>query len=123
MKRDAFTAGGLRIETARDGMGRWFVCWKPHVSVYLRQRRELLKFAAWPAKTPTGDALRSWLDSLEQMDQERVSKSADPLTSEPLTDGTSPSLSQELLATGFGPEVFAGELDASDPNYQSRTVI
>lgn len=134
MKRDAFVAGGLRIETARDWNGRWFVCWKPTVSVYRRTRKEVLKFAAWPAKTPTGDALRSWLDSLEQMDQERVSKNAEPLTSRADTDNipvntdmsvtdTSTSLSPELLATGFGPEVFSGELDETDPQFQTRTVI
>ena len=96
MKRDAFVAGGLRIETARDWDARWFVCWKPHVSIHCRSRKEVLKFAAWPVKTPTGDSLRSWLDSLEQMDQERVTKKE---------KAEDPALSPELLATGWGPEV------------------
>jgi hypothetical protein len=70
-KRDAFTAGGLRIETWFDGE-RHFICWKPDVSVYRRTRKEVLKFAAWPAKTPTGDSLRAWLTSLEDMDEKRA---------------------------------------------------
>jgi hypothetical protein len=89
-KRDAFVSKGIRIETNLDFDGRWFVCWKPDVSIYCRTRKEVLKFTAWPIKTPTGDSLRGWLDGLEQMDQERVSRK----------DG----LSQELLDTGFGPE-------------------
>ena len=100
MKRDAFEAKGIRVETSRDFDGRWFTVWKPNVSIYCRTRKEGLKFAAWPTKTPTGDALRAWLDSLADMDQERVSKSAEPLTSEAPIEHTSSSLSQELLATG-----------------------
>jgi len=130
VKRDAFVANGIRIETARDWTSRWFVCWKPNVSIYCRTRKEVLKFAAWPVKTPTGDSLRSWLDGLEQMDAERTSNltktrsslGAEPLTSEAPIEQTSPSLSQELLATGFGPEVFSGELDDSDPNYATRVI-
>ena len=110
-KRDAFVAGGLRIETSIDASGRWFVVWKPDVSVYVRTRKEVLKFASWPIKTPTGDSLRGWLDQLEAIDQERVSKKAQPLTGGPLMEGKAPNLSQELLATGFGPEVFAEEED------------
>jgi len=78
-KRDAFVANGIRIETARDWTSRWFVCWKPNVSIYCRTRKEVLKFAAWPTKTPTGDALRAWLDSLEAMDAERKGVTAEPV--------------------------------------------
>lgn len=120
MKRDAFVAGGLRIETSRDWDGRWYVAWKPDASMYFRDRKQLLKFCAWPPKTPTGDALRSWLSSMEQMDAERVSGKVEPLTSEPLVEGSGSNLSQELLATGFGPEC---HIDESDPNFQTRTVI
>ena len=78
-KRDAFVAGGLRIETSRDWDGRWFVCWKPNVSVYCRTRKEVLKFASWPVKTATGDSLRSWLTSLEEMDAQRKGATAEPV--------------------------------------------
>ena len=64
MKRDAFVAGGLRIETSIDATGRYFICWRPDVSVYCRTRQEVLRFYRWPVKTPTGDSLRSWLDGL-----------------------------------------------------------
>ena len=119
MKREAFETRGLRIETARDDIGRWFVCWKPHVSVYVRERRELLRFASWPAKTPTGDSLRSWLDSLAAADAEQQQRRTDKLKALEASEG----LSEAVLATGFGPEVFAGELDPSDPNHRTRTVL
>ena len=119
MKRDAFAAKGLRIETSVDWTSRWYVVWKPDVSIYCRTRKEVLKFASWPIKTPTGDSLRAWLDQLEAIDQERVSKKAQPLTGGPLMEGKAPNLSQELLATGFGPEC---HLDESDPNYQTKMV-
>ena len=78
-KRDAFVAGGLRIETSRDWNGRWFVVWKPNVSIYCRTRKEVLKFASWPTKTPTGDSLRTWLDQMEAIDKERKAPTAEPV--------------------------------------------
>lgn len=72
----------------------------------------MLRFIAWPTKTFTGDALREWL------------KSFDPVVDQgpPAHDlQAASSLSDELLATGFGPEVHA--LDESDPNHFTRTVI
>ena len=79
MKRDAFVAKGLRIETWREFDGRVYICWKPDVSIYCRTRKEVLKFAAWPVKTPTGDALRAQLDSWEAMDAERKGKVTEPV--------------------------------------------
>jgi len=119
MKRDAFAAKGLRIETSVDWTSRWYVVWKPDVSIYCRTRKEVLKFASWPIKTPTGDSLRAWLDQLEAIDQERVSKKAQPLTGGPLMEGKAPNLSQELLATGFGPEVFQ---DDEDPTANTKMI-
>jgi len=57
---------------------------------------------------------------MEAIDQERVSKKAQPLTGGPLMEGKAPNLSQELLATGFGPECHG--LDESDPQFQTRTI-
>jgi len=103
-KRDAFVAGGLRIETSRDWDGRWFVCWKPNVSIYCRTRKEVLKFASWPVKTPTGDSLRSWLTSLEEMDAERKSAPAEPVgdanvegSFDPLAHEEDPALSTKMI--------------------------
>ena len=87
MKRDAFVAKGLRIETWREFDGRVFTCWKPDVSIYCRTRKEVLKFAAWPVKTPTGDALRAQLDSWEQMDAERAEKVVEPVAPGAVTAG------------------------------------
>lgn len=66
----------------------------------------MLRFAAWPAKTPTGDELRTWLAELE---------AADSVKAAPLSDKQ-----EEIQATGFGPEC---HLDESDPNFATRTVI
>ena len=113
MKREAFVAGGLRIETARDWDGRWFIAWKPHVSQYFRDPKVMLRWVAWPVKTPTGDSLRSWIASLTAADAERK-------TTASVVEGSAPNLSQEVLATGFGPEC---HLDESDPNHNTRTII
>jgi hypothetical protein len=105
MTQQNFTAPGLIVTRFWD---RWngvsFVAWKPGVSAGFTERKELLKFVAWPAKTPTGDRLREWLSSFEQ-----------PAEVVPVADKT-----VELQATGFGPEC---HLDESDPNYQTRTVL
>jgi hypothetical protein len=78
-KRDAFVAKGLRIETWRDFDGRVYCCWKPHISILCRTRKEVLKFAAWPVKTPTGDSLRAQLDQWEAMDRECKGKVVEPV--------------------------------------------
>lgn len=94
---DTFIAKGLRVERRHD---RWngisYMAWRPHVSMLFTDTKELLRFIAWPRKTPTGDALREWLNG----------PTAKP---EPLP-------AAEPEASGFGP-------DSDDPNYQTRTVI
>jgi hypothetical protein len=93
---DTFIAGGLRVERRHD---RWngtsYMAWKPHVSMLFTDPKELLRFIAWPKKTPTGDALRAWLEA-------KPTKSA---AAEPAAE-----------VSGFGP-------DPEDPNYQTQTVI
>lgn len=96
MKREVFEAKGLRIETSRDWNGRWFIAWKPHVSQAFRETKTLLRWVAWPVKTPTGDSLRSWLASLAAADDEREASRAEPAR-------------EEVLATGFGPECHLDE--------------
>ena len=64
MKNDSFTAPGLRVDRQWDRWnGALFIAWKPHVSMCFKERKALLKFVAWPTKTPTGDRFREWLDS------------------------------------------------------------
>jgi hypothetical protein len=93
---DTFAAGGLRVVRRHD---RWngvsYMAWRPHVSMLFTDPKELLRFIAWPAKTPTGEALREWLKV----------KPAQPVPAAPATD-----------ASGFGP-------DPDDPNHNTRTVI
>jgi len=108
VKTDTFTAPGLLVVRQWDRWnGALFIAWKPSVSMAFRARKELLKFVAWPAKTPTGDRFREWLNSFEE-------PAAEPAPAPPA------ELAPELLATGFGPEC---HLDESDPNYNTRTVI
>ena len=94
---DIFLARGLRVERRHD---RWngtsYMAWKPDVSMLFTDVKELLAFIAWPKKTPTGDALREWLNAS---------------TAEP-----DPLPAAESEASGFGP-------DPDDPNYQTRTII
>jgi len=92
---DTFSARGLRIERRHD---RWngvsYMAWKPHVSMLFTDTKELLAFVAWPRKTPTGDALREWLNL-------KPTELAPAAEAEP---------------SGFGP-------DPDDPNANTRTII
>ena len=93
---DTFTAGGLRVERRHD---RWngisYLAWRPHVSQLFTDTKELLRFIGWPRKTPTGEALREWLQ-------------ADTTAPVPTPADPSPS--------GFGP-------DPDEPNHNTRTII
>lgn len=107
MKPERFKVTGLLVERQFDRWnGEFFIAWKPHVSQGFRDRKTLLKFIAWPVKTPTGDALREWLKGFD----------AEPEPAPACEGGISP----EVAATGFGPEC---HLDKSDPNHNTRTVI
>lgn len=105
--------GALFIERQVDRWnGESFIVWIPHTSRGFTDRKALLRFISWPTKAFTGDAIREWL------------KGFDPIVDHapPAHDQqAASSLSDELLATGWGPEVHA--LDESDPNHLTRTVI
>ena len=105
MKIEQFEAPGLKVTRTYDrGSGEFFIAWKPDVSMWFKDRKAMLKFVAWPPKTPTGDRLREWLSSFANEEPKAV------------VDG----LTAEAVATGFGPEC---HLDESDPNYATKTVI
>jgi hypothetical protein len=93
---NTFTASGLRIERRHD---RWngtsYMAWRPHVSMLFTDTKEMLRFIGWPRKTPTGDAIRTWLADA-------------PIEAPPAAVSTD--------ASGFGP-------DPEDPNYQTKTII
>jgi len=105
--------GALFVERQVDRWnGESFIAWMPHSSRGFTDRKALLRFIAWPTKTFTGDALREWLKGFDPVvDQEPPAHDLQAAS----------SLSDKLLATGFGPEVHA--LDKSDPNHLTRTVI
>lgn len=101
------------IETGRDWNGRYFIAYSGGASVFIRDLKELRRFLKVPKGIPSREALDSWFASLEAMDAEKAKRREQVSTEE--------GLSEELLATGFGPEVHA--LDESDPNYATKTVI
>jgi hypothetical protein len=116
MKRERLHLPGLMtVETGRDWSGRWFIGYAKGASAMFRDAKALRRFLKLPPKTTSREALDSWVASLEAADTAKQRTISD--TSETQTDT---SLSEELLATGFGPEC---HLDESDPNHQTRTVI
>lgn len=96
------------VETGRDWNGRWFIGYAKGASAMFRDAKTLRKFLKLPPKTTSREALDSWVASLEAADAAKQRTTSDT------------PLSEELLATGFGPEC---HLDESDPNHQTRTVI
>lgn len=104
--------GSLRIvrQVVREGPSPQWIMWRPHTAQGVSGEgpetfSAILKFAKWPPKTPTGEALRDWL---VQWGHVRMKKGAKPTT-----------VSPEVQATGFGPEA---HLDETDPNHQTKMI-
>jgi len=57
---------------------QYFICWKPHTSCLRSDRSSVLKFARWPASTPTGQRLREWLDEVLGTTKQQEPIDADP---------------------------------------------
>ena len=53
-----------------------FLIYTPGCSQIALTRKQVLKAARWPAKTPTGDALRQWLDEIEAIASSSASEQA-----------------------------------------------
>jgi hypothetical protein len=98
------------VETYNDFDGRVFIAYSSGASIIVRDIKALRKFLGLAPKTPSREALDSWLVSLAAIDDERQKRKTQQTT----------GLSVEALETGFGPEC---HLDESDPNHQTRTVI
>ena len=67
MKRIQFYRPGsvfIEYQTRAEGPSPVWVCWKPGTSQGFTDTKALLKFAGWPKSTPTGVALREWLENL-----------------------------------------------------------
>ena len=65
-RTEHFHAQSLRIEAQRTDSGWLFYAWRPHTSRAFLDSSSLLRWVKWPAKTPTGDALRQWIAGLEE---------------------------------------------------------
>lgn len=107
MKRETLhLPGGMSIETGKDFNGRFFIAYAKNASVFIRDAKELRSFLKLPIKTASRESLDSWLASLAGHDKESTQPQ--------------PALTDEHLATGFGPEC---HLDELDPNHNTRTII
>jgi hypothetical protein len=87
MKTRLFESRGLRVEAQRGPDGWGFYVWRPHVSVFFLDRKELIRWTGYSKGLPTRVALDEWLDSLNQ--------------------GKAPNLEQDptlLKETTWGPE-------------------
>ena len=64
MKSERFTAGQLWVEATkhREGPPLVYVCRSGKSSMLFTDPAALLKFVRWPKSTPTGQALREWLE-------------------------------------------------------------
>ena len=72
MKSERFTAGQLWIEATkhREGPPLVYVCRSGKSSMLFTEPAALLKFVRWPKSTPTGQALREWLDHWDAQEVE-----------------------------------------------------
>ena len=98
-----FTPGALRVErlTPREGPSPVFNAWKPNTAQSFTTEKDLLKFVAWPKSTPTGQAIREWLEQ---------HRTATP--TEAKLDVA------RMKAEGFGPEAH----DEPDPTTNTKMV-
>lgn len=99
MASECFDRKGVWVNTDRDWNGRYYVAWQPNKSAIFRNSKELLLWLKWPPKTPTGDALREWIQRLEA-DDEANRKRPRPVTPPP-----------------------SNAIDDSDPNNNTKTII
>ena len=105
MKRaQFFKPGSLMVEYQehREGPSPVFVAYKPHTSATFTDKKALLKFAAWPASTPTGKELREWID--QQLANAPAQGELDMT---------------RIKSEGFGPESHTEE----EPNDNCKTII
>jgi hypothetical protein len=109
LKRDTLRLSQYQfVETGRDWNGRYFIAYSSGASLFIRDPKELRRFLKIAKGLPMRESLDSWLASLADMDAKR--KGADQAPER---------LSQ--IETSFDP--LAHQLDESDPNHQTRTVI
>lgn len=98
---------GMLVESNHDFNGRYWIGMRKGCSMFFRDPKALRKFLKLPVGITSRVGFDEWITELEATDAKRKAPKD--------TEG----LSEELLATGFGPEA---HLDESDPNYQTRTI-
>lgn len=71
MKRSTLVVGVYRLESFYDPAtsSRSYICCDGKTSLFCSNRKEVLAFIKWPAKTPGGDAIRQWLDEQQGKDE------------------------------------------------------
>lgn len=72
-KPDRFLVDGelyLERQRAREGPPIYYICCMKRSSRTFTDYKDILKHIKWPTKTPTGDALREWLNGFEDKKQE-----------------------------------------------------
>lgn len=99
--------GGMSIETTRDFNGRYWIAYMRGCSMFFRDAIDLRKWLKLPKGTASRDSFDSWIASLEDFDKEK--------------GGGESSQSLPRSESSFDP--LAHGIDASDPNYQTRTII
>ena len=98
--------GAMTVESFVEKWGsRVYIGFANGTSAFFDSPKALRKFLKLPIKSPSRERLDEWL------------KQFDAVAPAPQVD------ERELATTGFGPEHFGDALDASDPNYQTRTVL
>jgi hypothetical protein len=111
-KRDSLRLpGSSSVETGSDWNGRYWIGYRKGCSMFFRDAQKLRKWLELPPAIPSRIAFDSWVESIQTADAERTTRK----------QHQQEGLSEEYLATGFGPE--AHGLDTSDPNHSTRTII
>ena len=88
---------------------RYYIVYSRGRSSYTCDQKEVRRLLKLPPKTPSRDTLDAWLAEVAAYDAEKRK----PLK---VVEG----ISDEIKATGFGPEA---HLDESDPNFETRMVV
>ena len=106
--------GGMTVETYTERWGqRVYIGYAKNASMMFNSPKTLRRFLQLPPKTPCREKLDAWLEEFTASDRGELVPDRGELVPD----------RGELKATGFGPECHAGELDPSDPNYQTKVVI
>ena len=126
MKTESFIRPGLQIyrHRNREGIPITYTAWKPHTSRLFSddERKQMLKFIAWPASTPKGQEIREWLKSFDEPEKPEPAKPERhvlELQQQPLPN---PDQQEVIITPGsWGPEAHADDDD--DPIANTKTVI